>query len=97
MSVRETCLGCGEKRLLFEPKRLCIDCRDRGGVQLVLTVEATDIPSCGECEAIEAAVVQQERDRAREASRSRPCQCSRPWAPDGECVFCGHEPVAVAA
>lgn len=92
MTVLEPCGGCGERRVLFEPHRLCIDCRDNGGVQLALTVEATDNPDRGELEAIEAAVLQQERDRAREASWSRPCRCSMPWAPDETCVFCGHVP-----
>jgi hypothetical protein len=36
MTALETCRGCGERRLLFEPERLCLDCRDRSGAQLAI-------------------------------------------------------------
>ena len=96
MSVRAACRGCGEKRLLFEPERRCLDCRD-GGVQLALALDVDDMDR-GAFEAVEAAVLEEEADRAREASWSRTCRCSSPVVDDESCLLCGHEPAeAVAA
>jgi hypothetical protein len=43
VSALETCPGCGEKRLLFEPEHRCIDCRDRGGVQLAFDLNTAPL------------------------------------------------------
>jgi hypothetical protein len=64
-------------------------------VQLAFPSHA-DNPDVGERAGIEAAVLAQERDRAREAFRSRPCRCPRP-AGEITCLWCGREPIGRAA
>jgi hypothetical protein len=65
-----------------------------GELQLAMALD-TDHPEPGELEAIEAAVLHQERDKARWSTQSRPCRCGRPiperW-PGGFYVDikCGH-------
>jgi hypothetical protein len=61
--------------------------------QLALVFD-TEALTAAQRDAVEDAIVHQEGERAREASRSRPCRCRVPWPDDSTCVLCGHEVAA---
>lgn len=96
MSPLERCAGCGRTTVLFSGGT-CLRCGRPEDGQLSLAFDADDLDHA-QRDAVEAAVLHQEGERAREASMALPCRCPSSMLDDDTCAKCGHAPVwAVAA